>query len=142
MAIGDRVLFTLDAFGDDQEFVGSVARIDPAQTEISGVVYYNTDIVIDEYTSSTTSTPEIRPGMTANIEIDTDRSAGALVIPERAILEKNGLKIVRVLTNKETANFVEREIRTGIRGNGGQIEILSGLAEGEEIITFIDLNSE
>jgi RND family efflux transporter MFP subunit len=129
---GDPVRMTLDAFGEDVEFAGSVASIDPAETEISGVIYYKTKIAIH-----LDGGEDVRPGMTANVSIMTDMSEDALVIPRRAILERDGKRFVRVLTDPKTASYEERAVSTGLRGDDGEIEILSGLQEGEEVITFI-----
>jgi len=58
-----------------------------------------------------------------------------LVVPARAIVEKNGQgKIVRVLENDQVK---EINVITGIYGDEGLVEILSGLKEGQEIITYI-----
>lgn len=128
----DIVEMTLDAFGDDITFAGHVFSIEPAETEISGVIYYKTDIIIDD-----TKEHDVRPGMTANIRIITDTKPNVLLIPQRAILSKEGKKVVRVLTNTQTGTFEEKEVTTGIRGDEGNIEIVSGLSEGEDVITFI-----
>lgn len=133
VAVGDPVSMTLDAFGDERLFSGSVASIDPAETEISGVIYYHTDIRIDLADGETV----VRPGMTANVDIMTDMREQVLIIPRRAILERDGRRFVRVLTDEKTAAYEEREVTTGLRGDNGEIEILSGLQEGENIITFI-----
>ncbi|MBP9695315.1 MAG: efflux RND transporter periplasmic adaptor subunit [Candidatus Magasanikbacteria bacterium] len=134
VSVHDEVVITFDSF-PDQKFTGSVFSIDPAQTEISGVVYYKTKILLGD-----TKNVGVRPGMTANVQILTDHRDNVLVIPERAILEKNGKKIVRVLTNKKTAKYEEKEIVVGLRGDEGKVEAQSGLNEGDEIITFIKEN--
>ncbi len=131
--VSDEVTMTLDAFGDERLFSGSVATIKPSEKEISGVVYYTTTIIF----STSTPTIDVKPGMTANVIISTDKKENVLVIPERAVIEKDGKKIVRVVTDKETATFVEKEVVTGLRGDEGQVEVVSGLEEGQEIITFI-----
>ena len=43
---------------------------------------------------------------------------------------------MRVLDN--SGGILEREVKTGIRGSGGNIEITDGLIEGERIITFVE----
>jgi len=134
VAVGDIVAITLDAFGDDVMFTGEVIQIEPAETEISGVVYYKTDIIFTEGELL----HAVRPGMTANITVYTDKRANALVIPQRAILEDNGEKYVRVITNKKPFLYERRIVTTGLRGDDGGIEVLSGLSVGEEIITFLD----
>lgn len=128
----DTVEITLDSFGDDVLFAGHVVSIEPAETEISGVIYYKTDIVFDgvqEY--------NVRPGMTANIKIITDTKPQVLLIPQRAILSKEGAQVVRILTDKSTGTFREQNVQTGIRGDEGFIEITAGLNEGDEVITFL-----
>jgi len=123
---------TLDAFGDDVHFDGAVVSIEPGETEISGVVYYKTKVLMDDYPDR-----PVKSGMTANVNINTDRQDGVLVLPRRAVIFKDAKKIVRVLTNKEKVEFEEREVTTGLEGNDGLVEILSGLQKGEEVITFL-----
>ncbi|MBT4542151.1 MAG: hypothetical protein HOC34_04305, partial [Candidatus Magasanikbacteria bacterium] len=132
VSIGDNVNITLDAFGDDTIFNGSVVSVEPGETEISGVIYYKTDIVLEEITEV-----DVRSGMTANIDIITNMKEQALTVPQRAIIKKDGKQIVRILTNEKTGEFFEREVVSGIRGDAGQTEIISGIEEGEKIITFI-----
>ena len=57
-----------------------------------------------------------------------------LLIPQRAILIKNGKEIVRVLENGEVR---EVEVKTGIEGNEDEVEILSGLNEGDKVVTLV-----
>jgi len=55
--------------------------------------------------------------------------------PFGRIVEKNGQgKIIRVLENEQ---IKEIKIETGIYGDEGLVEIISGLEEGQEIITYI-----
>ena len=42
--------------------------------------------------------------------------------------------MVRILEGKD---IKEIKVETGIRGSRGEIEILSGLKEGDKVITFI-----
>ncbi len=152
--LGDTAHFTFDALRDDEIYTGEVVAIDSAKTEISGVIYYKTKILLHgrlneekmEIATSTTPTSSIttdvltdlKSGMTVNVQIFTDSKAGVLVVPQRAVLEKNGQQIVRVLTNPVLVEYEERIVTTGLRGDEGLIEITSGLSEGEEVITFID----
>jgi hypothetical protein len=54
------------------------------------------------------------------------------MIQERAIKDIDGKKIVQIL---EKGNPVEKEVKTGAKGDGGMIEIVFGLKEGELVIT-------
>jgi len=125
--IGDSVEITLDAF-PDYKFLGKVIDIDPAETIIQRVVYYKITVGFEE------PDERIKSGMTANIDIITDSRENVLIIPQRAVLIKNGEKIVRILEGEE---IKELQVKTGIQGGQGEIEILSGIKEGDKVITFI-----
>lgn len=127
--IGNDTLIVLDAF-PRKEFKGKVIEIDFAETIIDGVVYYQVKSSIDP------EGLEAKVGMTADLTIIIDSKEDVLFIPQRAIIEKNGKMLVRVPNNTEEG-YEEREVQTGLRNPEGYIEILSGLEEGEEIITFI-----
>lgn len=124
---------TLDAYGDDRVFKGRVLTIDPAETLISDVVYYKVKVVLDP---AEANLQDIKAGMTANVTIFTNQRNNVLMIPERAVEEKNSRKYVRVLIDSKNQKMKEKEITTGLRGNEGLIEIVSGLIEGEEVVTF------
>jgi HlyD family secretion protein len=125
--IGNLCTIDLDAFSEE-EFSGKVIKVDPGQTVISGVVYYKTTISLDS------EDPKIKQGMTANVTIVTASRAGVLNIPQRAIVEKDGKKMVRVV---EGDKFNEVEVQTGLKGVSGGVEITSGLKEGDKVVTFI-----
>ncbi|MFH0819573.1 MAG: efflux RND transporter periplasmic adaptor subunit [bacterium] len=127
--VGQEVTFTLDAFGDEKEFFGKVFFINPAQTVIQDVIYYKIKV------SFTDQREDIKPGMTANLDILTNHKENALFISQQAIIEKNGDKIVRIL---EKEKLREVKVVTGLKGDGGLIEIVDGLKEGQEIVTFIE----
>ena len=127
VALGNPAEISLDAF-PDEEFSGKVVKIDPAETIVQGVVYYKVTVEfkkIDE---------RIKPGMTASVDIISQSKKNVITIPQRAVLIKKGRKIVRVL---KRGKIKEVEVRTGIRDNQGDVEILSGLGEGEKVITFL-----
>jgi len=76
----------------------------------------------------------VKSGMTVDVDIICDSRENVLAVPQRTVFNKNGDKFVRVLEEK---NVKEVKVETGIRGSEGEIEILSGLKEGEKVITFI-----
>jgi HlyD family secretion protein len=147
----DPAEITFDAFGEDRKIIGKVYFIDPAETVIQDVVYYRTKVML--YTpqeikgSKAASTSEdklkdyaglyagIKPGMTANVVITTAKKSDVLIIPARAIVEKTGgEKAARVLVN---GKLEERPAVLGLRGDEGMVEILSGVNEGENAVTFV-----
>ncbi len=130
--IDNPVEITLDAFGDDVEFFGKVYFIEPAETVIQEVIYYKLKIIFNEKENNLTN---IKSGMTANVIIITNEKKNVLLIPGRAIIEKNGSgKFVRILKD----NILEEiSVKIGIKGDEGQTEVLGGIKEGDEVVTYI-----
>jgi len=129
LKVNDAVSITLDAFGDDVKFSGKIVSIDPASTEVQDVVYYKVQISLDD-----TDKP-IKHGMTANVVIATASVSNALLIPSRAIrANETGEKYVRVLMNGQE---IQKPVRVGLKGDGGQVEIISGLNVDDEIIVSV-----
>jgi len=117
----------LDAFASDLKFSGIVSFIDPAETLIQDVVYYKVKVQLAE------DYAEIKPGMTANVVIFTAQKDDVLSIPFRAVKSRNGDKYVEILVNNQPR---ERIVQLGLRGDDG-VEIIAGLEEGDEVITFV-----
>ncbi len=135
--IGNKVVIDLDAFGTERIFNGRVIFIDPAQTLIQDVVYYKTTIIFDDAGTE----EDIKPGMTANVTVVTDQKESVLFIPQRAVKikettldEQKVEKYVEVLVGEDTIE--EKLIVTGLRADGGVVEVIAGLIEGEKVITF------
>ena len=78
VSLGQPVVVMLDAF-DDVELNGLVSEIAPTADVQSGVVLYHVTVALDP-----TDVP-IRDGMTADVEIVTERADEALVIPLKAV---------------------------------------------------------
>ncbi|MBU0546654.1 MAG: efflux RND transporter periplasmic adaptor subunit [Patescibacteria group bacterium] len=125
--IGNKCRISLDAF-PEQKLSGQVIEIEPAETVIGGVVYYKIKVSINEENS------KIKSGMTANVVIVTDSKENVLIVPQRAVTERDDKQWIKILENN---NPKEIEIQTGLKGNKGDIEVISGLNEGQEVITFI-----
>lgn len=129
MSVEDKAKITLDAFGDDVEFIGKVVFIEPAETIIQDVIYYKVTVSFDP------AEREPKSGMTANVVITTAEKKDVLIIPSRAIIDKdNDGKITRVLKNDK---IEERSISLGLQGDEGKAEVLSGVSEGEDVVTYV-----
>jgi len=125
--IGNPVDISLVAF-PDQKFDGKVVSIDPAEKLIDGVVYYKTVVAFEKM-------PEgIKPGMTADLIIKTASKENVLIVPEEALQEKEGKTIVQVARNGNGKNVENREVEVGLKGSNYQVEIISGLKEGEKVV--------
>lgn len=127
LKLNDSAEITLDAFGRDVKFSGKIVNIEPASTEIQGVVYYKVTVTLDD-----TDKP-IKPGMTANVQITSATRENVLSIPYRAV-RVNGTKTVRVLENNVVK---EIPVEVGLRADEGKAEILSGLNEGQVVVLNI-----
>jgi RND family efflux transporter MFP subunit len=123
--VGDKAEIKIDAIGAEVTFPGQVVKIDPVQTVIQDVVFYKAEVLIDS------EDDRIKPGMTANVEIVVKENSGVLMIPEKAVLRENGKKYVRIPDGEELKMV---EVETGIRNLDGEVEVLSGLKEGDEIV--------
>ncbi len=131
LAIGMPIDITYDAFGSDKIFKGNITKIDPSSTLISGVVNY-------KITASVEQSDNLRPGMTANMTINVANKNHVIAVPSRAVLtDTSNNKTIRIVTNKKTKKFKEVKITTGLEGDGGLVEVTSGLTEGEEYVVLI-----
>ena len=70
--------------------------------------------------------------MSADVDISINKKENIISIPQRAVQDTNGKKIVQVLENGKP---VDREVKLGLEGDGGLVEIVSGLNEGDLVIT-------
>ena len=114
----------LDAF-PNQKFEAKVVKIAPGEVIIDGVPTYKVTFHFQ--------TPMIlaKSGMTANISVVVAEKTDALAIPSRVPDFRSDGVFVKVLVGGETT---DRKIIIGIRSSDGFVEVLSGLAEGEQII--------
>jgi HlyD family secretion protein len=125
VAVGQHATTTLDAYGDAVEFPATVIAIDPAETEKNGVPTYKTTLAFvgrDE---------RIRSGMTAEVRIVTGLLEDAIVLPEGALGRESEGAYVMVQVKKDS--YERRAVETGDSPSLGQVEITSGLSEGEVI---------
>ena len=70
--------------------------------------------------------------MSADIDVHTAERNNVLAVPRRVVDESNGKKTVDILIGDGEVKTVE--IKTGLRGDEGEIEVTSGLQEGDQVI--------
>lgn len=127
--IGDMARLTLDAYGPDVVFEARVSAIDPGETIIEGVTTYKTVL------NFVNGDNRLRSNMTANVDIQTNKKDNVISVPQRAVITKNGDKFVRI---KNGEIVQEVEVSTGLSGKDGFIEIVNGINEGDQVVTFIN----
>ena len=72
----------------------------------------------------------IKPGMFANVTLNTASKENVLAVPTDAVIYRGGRNVVYVVENNKA---VEKEVQTGLE-NGKLTEILSGLDAGATLI--------
>lgn len=124
---------SFDAFSDSV-LSGTVASIDPAETVIDGVVNFKITIFLD-YPDE-----RFKSGLTADVDIETERKDGVLVIPQSSLAEDANTVSVYKATNGGVALI---PVEVGMRGTNGLVEVIGGLAEGDYVVAVSRMyNSE
>lgn len=141
--VGQHAPFTVDAY-PELTFPGKVSVVRNAPITVANVVTYNAVITVDN------TDMKLKPGMTANVSIETAMVHGSLRVPNAALrfkpsatgkagvsnAEQKGTKAAKgpavwILENKKPKNV---KITTGI-SDGSFTEVTSGnLNEGQQII--------
>jgi len=122
LKVGQEIQARTDAYGE-RLFTGKVINIDSRINPISRAVTVRAEIVNDDRT--------LRPGMLMRVDLIKNRSR-SLMIPEEAVLSFGTRKFVFVVDENMKAS--RQEIKIG-RRTPGNVEILSGLALGENVVT-------
>jgi len=132
---GQAVTFTI--LGEqDREFQAEVREVEPAPSEIETsdtissdeAVYYNALLEVDN--------PEhlLRIGMTTQVSIILDSADDVLTIPAAALRPGPQGRTAVEVYNPATDERTLKEVETGLN-NDISVAILSGLSEGEQVIT-------
>ncbi len=127
VSIGDPVTIGVDAFSADEIWTGIVTAIQPAETVVDNVIFYETTIRFDA------EDERLRSGMTADLDIETMRKEGVLRVPVRAVKTDNGDMYVEVLNDRGVVE--EKTVEVGLETEDFA-EIQSGLREGENVVVY------
>jgi cobalt-zinc-cadmium efflux system membrane fusion protein len=119
--IGQKVEVEVPAY-DALMFKGTLKYIGDTLNEETRTVTVRTEVENKD--------DKLKPGMFANVRIVLGEDVKALVVPDTALLDDGGRKIVFLRRGDE---FLPRQVFVGARINGS-VEVLSGLAEGDEIV--------
>ncbi|MDP3452805.1 MAG: efflux RND transporter periplasmic adaptor subunit [Bacteroidales bacterium] len=150
---GDTAVVDVDAY-PNRKFAGVVTQIANSAKNIGSSIDQVTNFEVKIFLlSESYSDLEIegrnpfRPGMSASVSIQTDRNDNALAIPLQAITTRSDLisdslkrtlgineSLEQVFVIKEDNSVEIRIITTGIQ-DLSNIEVLTGLEEGEKIVT-------
>jgi HlyD family secretion protein len=120
--VGQSVDVRLDAF-PGEKFTGKLMRLYPSATPQRGSTVYSALIDFDLHGI------QVRPGMGANLKIQTVEKKNVLLVPNRAIKNVGTRKAVRVLAPGDPRDVI---VETGVT-DGVQTEIVSGVNEGDVV---------
>ncbi len=116
---------TFDALSTADVFEAEVAEIDRGATVVQDVVSYVVKFRLKDTDS------RLKEGMTANVDIATKKRENVSVLPFRAVVKEGGKSFADV---KQTDGTLKRvEVKTGLEGDDGLVEIVSGLSEGDQV---------
>ncbi|HPH78893.1 MAG TPA: efflux RND transporter periplasmic adaptor subunit, partial [bacterium] len=122
--VGQKVILSFDAI-EDLTITGEIAEVDALGTVSQGVVSYNIKIVFD------TQDERVKPGMTVTANITISVKQDVLMVRSSAVKTQNGQSYVEVLQNEI---LTRKNVVIG-DSNDTMTEIISGLEEGEEVVS-------
>ncbi|MCH8748731.1 efflux RND transporter periplasmic adaptor subunit, partial [Patescibacteria group bacterium] len=122
--IGQKATISFDAV-EDITVTGEAVEIDAIGTVSQGVVSYDVTISFD------VQDERIKPGMSLSADIITNAKQGVLLVPNAAVKAQGSAMYVEVLQNNQP---YRQTVEIGL-SNDTQTEIISGLTEGDEVIT-------
>ena len=135
VAPGLPVSFTL-AGAPDRRFEATLRAVEPAPSSIATedevpsdeAVYYNALLDVGN--------PDgvLRIGMTADVSILLDKAEDALVVPASALSRDAENRTIVSVWDAASGKAEARVVKVGLR-TSARVEILEGLAEGEQVVT-------
>jgi len=131
---GDEAYITLDAY-PDTEFIGQIEKIIPISVEEGNIVSFE---VVASFNND--EDIEIFYGFSANVDIVTEKADNVLLVPIQSVYKEKGESYVDLLVSVQepregTGELIKKvEVTTGIN-DYYYIEVISGLKEGDKIIT-------
>jgi multidrug efflux pump subunit AcrA (membrane-fusion protein) len=133
LRVGQMVRMGLDAY-PELSFVGTVAQISPlgVTSNLSPKVRTFTALI-----DVKGSHPNLMPDLTASLDVELERVAGALVVPRDAIRYDKEAAHVRV---RKGSGFEDRAVTVGSM-NGHEAVITSGLEDGAVVARNVGARS-
>ena len=122
--VGQPVTLSFDAI-QDKQYQGVVSQVAPVGDVVQGVV--NFDVTVE----LTDADQDVKPGMTAAVNIIVDQITDALLVPNRAVRVVNGKQVVYLLNNGQ---LVETPVTLGASSDS-QSQVTNGSIQvGDQIV--------
>ncbi|MFA7208827.1 MAG: efflux RND transporter periplasmic adaptor subunit [Parcubacteria group bacterium] len=123
--VGNKVIVKISALSD-ATIAGKVTKIDTIGQISQNVVSYDAVISLDNQNEL------LKPGMSVSASVIIGVKQDVITVPNSAIKTQNGSSYVEVLNSGTTPQQVP--VETGL-ANNSDTEIISGLAEGDKVVT-------
>jgi Cu(I)/Ag(I) efflux system membrane fusion protein len=75
---------------------------------------------------------ELKPDMFADVFLHVNVGEG-LVVPDGAVINAGDRRLV--FLDRGEGRFEPRQVKLGVRASGGGVQVLSGLSEGDQVVT-------
>lgn len=124
----DKAEMTFDSCIGGEKIELPITSIDPAETQENGNSVYKVTFELEK------STDCLKSGATANVEIVTAERKNVLAVPVSSVIRRDDQHFV--LIEDEEQGLKEKEIKVGLSGSDNLFEVLSGIGEGEKVISF------
>jgi RND family efflux transporter MFP subunit len=127
ISLGNSADVTFDSTETGNVYKAKVTAIDPAETDVNNVSNYKITLKLDNPDNNP------RSGSDASIKIYNKSKKGILVIPRSALISENNKDYVLVYVSGKQE---KKEVKAGLSGVNGKVEIVSGLSEGDNITSI------
>lgn len=124
---GQTATIEIDAL-QSERFDATVARVGPVIDPETGTFKITIEV--------SDSTRRLKPGMFGRINIVYDRRENVLQIPRSAVIEENGQSVVFIVKD----GIAEKRIIVTGFAQGGNIEILDGISDNDEVVFVGHIN--
>jgi len=109
-----------------KEFTGTVVQVARVGTSVGGVVNFNVAVELNDADES------VLPGMTAAVNLITNEITNVLIIPNRAVRLKDGVRVVYLL---KPGQLIPEATNVTIGAISDlQSEVIAGVKEGDKIV--------
>lgn len=121
---GDKVTLVADAF-PGEEFTGRIDKIHPTIDPATRT--FTVEVKVDNRSK------QLRPGMFARVKVTFGKD-NSVIVPDIAVIKQQGSgeRFVYVLNSDNTVTY--KKVELGVR-LGNEYQILSGLQEGDRVVT-------
>lgn len=126
ISLGEKAKVKIDA-NQTEDLEATVSAIDPVETSFANVSSYKVTFIPNF------PVEKLKSGMIVDLTLNLDEKKNALIIPEQSVFEENGKKFVLVA---EDDVRIKKEVQLGVSDQIGNVEILSGIGEQDEIVSF------